>query len=530
LTGNAEVDPVSGNEVPPGSRPEEVRDDIPAMLSTSEYVVPADVLRYFGVAFFEDLRAQAKEGLAQMDADGRIGGEPVPMEGEDTLPFSPEELQVLGGDEDMQMADMGFANGGMVQGYQEGGATSTGNFMDQFMQRFGTVGSTYFDPQQGALPMPTVPSVGGVGDTGVQGEGVAQEGQVTETRMYVDNRGNMIAITFINGVPQQEIPRGFRPMGEEAPTAIRDSAEGAMWSDGMTAAEIRDAQARGDFTPKGREPAKGFADYTADDWLNWNPSTGQKVRSFLGAALGAAATQSPLGARAGMNIADRLGEGSTIRGYTELNDFLGNLNVNDPRFEELSKKRDDLYSELVDTDRQTDGLLTNVFRSLTGTERAKIPEPTSGSTSMDGVTGTGPFVHDYVADRITPSRFDMGENATSTPRRVDVSGYTPSAIAPTQSSAPPSRPEGLGTHNVMSAQEYARISGTTPTAPDAGRFDMSENATSTPTRVGVPGFTASSIAPTTSTAPPSRPQRSRGGLMGNAKPRKTTRAAKKNKK
>ena len=29
----------------------EVRDDIPAMLSEGEYVVPADVLRYYGVNF-----------------------------------------------------------------------------------------------------------------------------------------------------------------------------------------------------------------------------------------------------------------------------------------------------------------------------------------------------------------------------------------------------------------------------------------------------------------------------------------------
>jgi len=76
--GEAEtVDPVSGNDVPPGSLPEEVRDDIDAKLSEGEYVVPADVVRFFGVKYFEDLRAEAKMGLQQMDADGRIGGEPV---------------------------------------------------------------------------------------------------------------------------------------------------------------------------------------------------------------------------------------------------------------------------------------------------------------------------------------------------------------------------------------------------------------------------------------------------------------------
>ena len=40
----ANVDAVSGNEVPTGSMDQEVRDDIPARLSEGEYVVPADVV------------------------------------------------------------------------------------------------------------------------------------------------------------------------------------------------------------------------------------------------------------------------------------------------------------------------------------------------------------------------------------------------------------------------------------------------------------------------------------------------------
>ena len=70
-------DPVSGNEIPPGSLAKEVRDDIPAQLSEGEYVVPADVVQYYGVKFFEDLRMEAKRGLAEMEATGRIGGEPM---------------------------------------------------------------------------------------------------------------------------------------------------------------------------------------------------------------------------------------------------------------------------------------------------------------------------------------------------------------------------------------------------------------------------------------------------------------------
>ena len=70
-------DPVSGNDVPTGSLAEEVRDDVPAMLSEGEYVVPADVLRFYGMKFFEDLRMDAKMSLSKMEAEGRIGGEPV---------------------------------------------------------------------------------------------------------------------------------------------------------------------------------------------------------------------------------------------------------------------------------------------------------------------------------------------------------------------------------------------------------------------------------------------------------------------
>ena len=104
-----DVDPVSGIEVPPGSLSEEVRDDIPAQLSEGEYVVPADVVRYYGVKFFEDLRDQAKMGLAEMEADGRIGGEPVPDGG----PVNDKELS------EQEMAAirevMGMAEGGEVQ-------------------------------------------------------------------------------------------------------------------------------------------------------------------------------------------------------------------------------------------------------------------------------------------------------------------------------------------------------------------------------------------------------------------------------
>jgi len=103
MTEAEDVDPVSGNEVPPGSLPEEVRDDIPARLSEGEYVVPADVLRFYGVKFFEDLRENAKRELARMDREGRIGGEPIPNE-------------ELSDEEKAELDSIGAAVGGFITG------------------------------------------------------------------------------------------------------------------------------------------------------------------------------------------------------------------------------------------------------------------------------------------------------------------------------------------------------------------------------------------------------------------------------
>ena len=109
-------DPVSGNEVPSGSMASEVRDDISAQLSEGEYVVPADVVRFFGVKFFEDLRAEAKMGLQTMEANGRIGGEPVDEPMQDEGEMSDEEFEQLIRQE---LGSMQMAEGGMVPDMNE---------------------------------------------------------------------------------------------------------------------------------------------------------------------------------------------------------------------------------------------------------------------------------------------------------------------------------------------------------------------------------------------------------------------------
>ena len=105
------IDPVSGNEIPLGSNAENVRDDIPANLSEGEIVVPADVVNFHGVKLFEDLRAEAKMGYAQMAADGRMGGEPMMEEEDMDIELTIEDLNVIDDEEPVEMAGGGMTAG-----------------------------------------------------------------------------------------------------------------------------------------------------------------------------------------------------------------------------------------------------------------------------------------------------------------------------------------------------------------------------------------------------------------------------------
>jgi len=172
-------DPVSGNEIPAGSLAEEVRDDVDAKLSSGEYVVPADVVRFFGVEYFEKLRNKAKAGLEKMEADGRIGGEPSPMK--DDLPFKDEELQTVE-DTPVEMA--------------EGGSVASTFNPQQYQPGFS------FGTNQGQ-------ATGG-----------------TISKVYTNAAGEIRSILFVNGQPITPIPEGFveatpenrASMAQEEPT------------------------------------------------------------------------------------------------------------------------------------------------------------------------------------------------------------------------------------------------------------------------------------------------------------------------
>jgi len=224
-------DPVSGNEVPSGSMAEEVRDDIPAMLSEGEYVVPADVVRYHGIQKFEDLRNEAKVGLQRMEADGRIGGQPV--EEQDELPFSLEELEVT------------EAYRGGIMGFQEGG--DTGSYEEAF-------GQSYVPNQRYGSMSPA-----GLG---------------FQLRNFTNPAtGKTITVPFFNGKPMQYIPPDFIASdivgaGAGAVSDDRDRQESeaerarAMGQTGTAfdlPSAFDDVQA----------PPKTFADFKPEDWQRY---------------------------------------------------------------------------------------------------------------------------------------------------------------------------------------------------------------------------------------------------------------------
>jgi len=334
-------DPVSGNEIPSGSMATEVRDDIPAQLSEGEYIVPADVLRYYGVAFFEQLRAKAKRGLAEMEAGGRIGGEPVDMEEGDDLPFDVSELQTSGDDTDMQMAAMGMAAGGIVK-MQEGGMPIRSAFNPADWQ---TPGSTYL---------------------------TAAEGQQlkTEYRVYQNAQGQILSILFINGVAQQAIPEGYFPQGEApkveqpAPTQQDDSGGGGG----------------GEQTPQ-----KSFNDYTAADWLSYKPDTGvgSTIGKIAGGVIGGALL-GPAGALIGGKMAEEGMARNSVNAYNALNDYVATLSRNDPNYGDLAEKRNKMYGDLTAAQQENPGFFGNLFNSIFGKPEIAKPKGGSGGGTGDG--------------------------------------------------------------------------------------------------------------------------------------------------
>jgi len=213
------VDPVSGNEVPPGSTQEEVRDDIPAQLSEGEFVFPADVVRYIGLGNLMQMRQEAKMGLKMMEEMGQMGNseeatipDDVPFNVDDLeLDDEPREMQVGGFVQPITAATQQQQQMG-ISGFQQAAAPTTGvapipqAASQQFVQPT--------RPQQAAVPTmqqyqpQEVPSF-----TQLVGE---NPGQYDELREYRNEAGMVRMIPFKAGQPIYPIPEGFTFVDPEA--------------------------------------------------------------------------------------------------------------------------------------------------------------------------------------------------------------------------------------------------------------------------------------------------------------------------
>ncbi len=218
------IDPVSGNEVPIGSTAKEVRDDIPAQLSEGEYVVPADVVRFYGVRFFENLRAKAKFGYQDMAENGRIGGEPVDESDMDMM-FDISELEVEDDGQPMTMNEGGYALSPGDEGYASMGAL-------------------------------------GLGSEGISaGYEVAGSAPSVEVRTYVNEAGHTIYITFIDGNPQTSIPPGYTLQVEDTADTTTTATTAAQPEPQVVTPSGRDRSSR----PMPAPDPINYKELTTDD-------------------------------------------------------------------------------------------------------------------------------------------------------------------------------------------------------------------------------------------------------------------------
>lgn len=212
------IDPVSGNDVPPGSTQEEVRDDIPAQLSEGEFVFPADVVRYIGLGNLMTIRQEAKMGLKMMDEMGQMGNsEEATMP--DDLPFDINDLDME--DEDEYNTRQEFAVGGMPTPNPNTGVyynpTTTAPTTGVAAVPQQAASQQYVQPirpQQAAVPtmktykpseIPTFTQT--IGST---------PGQYDELREYKNESGEVRQIPFKAGQPIYPIPEGFTYVDPEA--------------------------------------------------------------------------------------------------------------------------------------------------------------------------------------------------------------------------------------------------------------------------------------------------------------------------
>lgn len=209
LTGETQMalDPMSGNEIPAGGNPDGsgVSDDIQINVSEGEYIIPENVVRYIGVSRLEEMVEKAKLALEGMDANGRTGSDPEDLMVE--LESSFAEGGLAGGVDldnlltkvksavtkspslraDLSSKGLTFAEGGLIT---EEDLKKKVPFTPSI---YTPPGRTYFD----------TPAALGTAPQAAQ-----------DIRVYTNQQGQKISVTFLNGNPTTPIPTGYFPEGK----------------------------------------------------------------------------------------------------------------------------------------------------------------------------------------------------------------------------------------------------------------------------------------------------------------------------
>ena len=227
------IDPISGNDVPPGSTQEEVRDDIPAQLSEGEFVFPADVVRYLGLEKLMTLRQEAKMGLKTMEDMGQMGNSEeatIP----DDMPFDINDLD-MDDEQEYNSEDRDMAQGGVV--YAANGFAGTTTNTNQLGSKASSFGNTATRVQPKTYTPPPIPPSAPAGGFQYGSQAADKKGKLDfgslfkdaggadEYRTYVNDAGAEIQVPFKNGKVMTgfTIPEGYKLKTDKVDTAKTQS-------------------------------------------------------------------------------------------------------------------------------------------------------------------------------------------------------------------------------------------------------------------------------------------------------------------
>ena len=389
------VDPVSGNDVPPGATQEEVRDDIPAQLSEGEFVFPADVVRYIGLEKLMRLRQEAKMGLKMMEEMGQMGNADeatIP----DDVPFSVIDINIAEDDEDEEVEKR--AEGGVIEAANGfAGTTTTTNPLQQRQPNVAGaqtgVKSPYVAP---TIPTATAAPIGGfkykspidttkkATYTGLFGGEELTQGP-DEYRTYVNDAGAEIQIPFKNGeiLTGFSVPEGFKaktdtPAAPKIQTARTktarveqqtgsDDSDSEMADLGGARTTIGDVEYAIQYNLDGTVGIQSLENYRNTGQVNFQTVTKDTADLIKDQTKGQIA-QLAYGPRSRLAVELARKAGITIPGANKIQ---GLINISEDATEKLKNKKteEDIFGRQIGVTPQT-----KTFDSLTRAQQREIQE------------------------------------------------------------------------------------------------------------------------------------------------------------